>query len=1267
MARKRIAYARAGTKNNLPLVVVEKKKEGKATGDIRPCIDFRRFNASVMSDTHPLPIISHVLEEAARCKYFSLIDLHEAFMQIKLRDEDREKIGFTAYLDGKPRQFNFLAVPFGLKNVPQAFQRVLTQILSECSNCVPYIDDVLIYSPDYEQHVQDVKKVVDTLTRYSLRVNFKKSRLAYRKLRVLGHLISENQIAPDPAKTKAIHAWKQPFTKKEYQSFAGYVNYIREYIPNISTLLAVFEKKMMHDPSSAESHACFQDILLAVTKHITRSTPDFSQPFLLRTDASIVGIGAELLQAGKIIGVASRRLLSAEKNYPVWRLEILALVFGLYKFQDYLYGSHFRVQVDNQALSYLKTSSKLPRSCKSYLDFINKFDFDVEFIPGKLNKLADALSRNPVATDINTVDQENIESDALVNVITRHQTKAVPKVDGVDPRVNLKKDSSRRKSKSVEAPSSSELQLSPSILSRAAQSRMNPIISASNRKKSSALMDEVEMQHHGMPLPNESVHSLSTNPLKDAQESEVTNQGANFQGQSIVNRDAGELMGESEVRRPGLISMSSGVPVANPTKPLQTCPLPFASSTPFEGSTILQFPSKTVGDFSRSNHYSPTVSEDSDLKRKYQERRSQNPESESDDISDALSSENTLQGSVQTHFDEKRSRIDETGFSQVPTVSSDSDPIKKIGSRVLENDRKQLDRQNTSTTIEITPLATDLDAAELKQTRIDDAGLSQAGIFSRNGATVSLPLNAWRAKLPQSLNIRHGGSVPDENLINMYSRSQQAELPETDEKRGNLLRGSSTIPLPHTSADQRLHASRPQVSTVSTDLPSDCRSTPNISSDVVGSALAIIDEKNAQRLTNVPLAGVPASNPMRTSPTDLDTADQNRIIKELHEKAHAGRDSIVKELRNHLQVDWPNLNQKVLEVIKRCKRCQYENITKYGYLPPSSETPDVPWHTIQIDLATDFPQTADGYNHVLLLVDRFSGFVLLRPLKTKSSTEVAEKLLQIFSDFGLPSLIQSDHGGEFENTTLQDLEANLDIRHHYGAPDSHRHQGQIERAIRSFRQILNKFLIDDVTQWSQLLPYIQLQMNNTIKSTTNSKPFEIMFAKKANLPSENIWAKDAATRMVIIFPAIKEMIEAKRFISNQYFAAKHKIRTKPFKVGDIVLFRDPHRTSKLMPPWIGPYQVTAIKNKELEISDLADNRKRNTVTVDQLKDYYVPHDEIEQQHYEIEKILAHRRKKDKMEYKIKWKGYPDPTWEPETAFDDVETLRSYHRALRGGV
>jgi len=249
------------------------------------------------------------------------------------------------------------------------------------------------------------------------------------------------------------------------------------------------------------------------------------------------------------------------------------------------------------------------------------------------------------------------------------------------------------------------------------------------------------------------------------------------------------------------------------------------------------------------------------------------------------------------------------------------------------------------------------------------------------------------------------------------------------------------------------------------------------------------------------------------------------------------------------------------------------------------------------------------------------------------------------------------------------LEKDLSIVHEYGAPYSHRHQGQVERIIRTFRQILNKFLQEDLTAWPQLLPYVQLQMNAHIRSTTNSKPFEILFARRVNAVNDNSsWQQEIAHRVDTVFPALRDIIDKKRGESNKYFAARHKIKKKQYKLGDIVLFRDPLRTSKFAPPWIGPYRITKIDKKEYEITDLADNQKRNTVTQEQIKEYFMPDDEMTEPHYEIEKILAHRKTaNDELEYQVKWKNYAETTWEPQAMFDDIETLRSYHRALRGGV
>ena len=296
-----------------PVVMVKKKD-----GTMRFCVDYRKLNAVTEKDAMPLPRIDDTLESLNGARYFSTLDLKSGYWQVPIREEDKKK---TAFCTSSGRLYEFNRLPFRLCNAPATFSRLMDHVLTGLSweICLYYLDDIIVFSASWEDHLQRLEQVFERLMEAGLTLGASKCKLAARKVEFLGHVVSEEGLQPNPRLLDSIRKIKRPTTVKEVRSFLGLVGYYRRFVRNFSEIATPLNrllekgKEVQWSEECEEAFQCLKEILLEepVVAH-----PDFSRPFKLYTDASNVGLGAVLAQVQggreRIICCASRSLNKAE-------------------------------------------------------------------------------------------------------------------------------------------------------------------------------------------------------------------------------------------------------------------------------------------------------------------------------------------------------------------------------------------------------------------------------------------------------------------------------------------------------------------------------------------------------------------------------------------------------------------------------------------------------------------------------------------------------------------------------------------------------------------------------------------------------------------------------------------------------------------------------------------------------------------------------------------------------------------------------------------
>ncbi|GJX62781.1 putative reverse transcriptase domain-containing protein [Tanacetum coccineum] len=366
----------------------------KKDGSFRMCIDYRELNKLTVKNRYPLPIIDDLFDQLQGSSVYSKIDLRSGYHQLRVREEDIPKTAFrTRY-----GHYEFQVMPFGLTNAPAVFMDLMNRV------CKPYldkfvivfIDDILIYSKNKQEHEEHLKLILELLKKEELYAKFSKCEFWIPKVQFLGHVIDSEGIHVDPAKIESIKDWTSPKSPTEIRQFLGLAGYYRRFIEGFSKIAKPMTKltqKKVKFVWGDKQEAAFQLLKQKLCSAPILALPEGSEDFIAYCDASKKGLGAVLMQREKVISYASRQLKIHEKNYTTHDLELGAVVFALKIWRHYLYGTKCIVFTDHKSLQHILDQKELNMRQRRWLELLSDYDCDIRYHPGKANVVADALSR----------------------------------------------------------------------------------------------------------------------------------------------------------------------------------------------------------------------------------------------------------------------------------------------------------------------------------------------------------------------------------------------------------------------------------------------------------------------------------------------------------------------------------------------------------------------------------------------------------------------------------------------------------------------------------------------------------------------------------------------------------------------------------------------------------------------------------------------------------------------------------------------------------
>lgn len=379
-----------------PCLIVQKSDKSP-----RMCTDFRKVNAVTKPDSYPLPRVEDCVDQVGSAQFVSKLDLLKGYWQVPLTQRAQEISSFIT----PSGLFSYTVMGFGLRNAPATFQRLMNRLVNGLKGCAVYLDDVVVYSNTWHEHLNQIRALFDRLAQGNLTLNLAKCDFAKATVTYLGKVVGQGQVRPVMEKVTAVAQFPTPTTKKELMRFLGLVGYYRCFCRNFSSVVAPLTDLLKSKIKFIWSPSCqqaFEEVKALLCSSPVLLAPRFDQPFKLHVDASHVGAGAVLLQADDNgvdhpVCFFSKKFNSYQLNYSVIEKEALALILALQHFRVYVEsGTSLIVYSDHNPLTFLNSLQNPNQRLMRWALFLQPYHLDIRHIKGKENVLADALSRAPL-------------------------------------------------------------------------------------------------------------------------------------------------------------------------------------------------------------------------------------------------------------------------------------------------------------------------------------------------------------------------------------------------------------------------------------------------------------------------------------------------------------------------------------------------------------------------------------------------------------------------------------------------------------------------------------------------------------------------------------------------------------------------------------------------------------------------------------------------------------------------------------------------------
>ena len=409
---------------------------------------FCHLNAQTKKDTYSLPHMQETMENMLGTQHFSCMDLKSGFWQVKMAEESRQ---YTAFTVGSMGMYEFLRMPYRLCKAPATFQHLMQNCLGELNltYTLIYLDDMIVYSKTEEEHLVHLHAMLERFMEHGLKLKLSKCNFFRTKISYLGHKVSTAGMGPDTEGLKGIAEIAPPATYTKVHKFLGATGYFRRFIKGYARVAKPLNDLLQGKNSKLKSHslgltpdalAAFQELKMKCLTAPVLAFADFKKPFLLETNASIEGLGVVLSQKqdnGRYhpIAYASCGLKGGESRYHSSKLEFLAIKWVMTnQFREYLQYQPFLVRTDNNPLTYVMMMPNLDAIMHRWVAAMAGYNFEIEYIQGSDNKVADTLSQVGEHLDEDTA-KELLDQGAIKELLSHATCYGIPRAEADDPRM----------------------------------------------------------------------------------------------------------------------------------------------------------------------------------------------------------------------------------------------------------------------------------------------------------------------------------------------------------------------------------------------------------------------------------------------------------------------------------------------------------------------------------------------------------------------------------------------------------------------------------------------------------------------------------------------------------------------------------------------------------------------------------------------------------------------------------------------------------------
>lgn len=1108
---------------NTPVWIVPKKADPKGNKRWRMVLDFRALNEKTIGDAYPLPNITDILDQLGGAKYFSVFDLASGFHQIKMHPDDSHKTAFST----PHGHYEFDRMPFGLKNAPATFQRIMDKVLTgmQGTEMFVYLDDIVLYASSLREHEIKFEKLANKLREANLKLQPEKCEFLRKEVTYLGHIISENGVQPDPKKLEAVKNFPVPKNQKNIKQFLGLAGYYRRFIEgfsNIAKPLTNLLKGGIEFKWNQKEQDSFNTLKNTLCQEPVLQYPDFSKPFIITTDASGTAIGAILSQGpigkDRPISYASRVLNDAEKNYSTIEKELLAIVYAVKHFRPYLYGKKFVLVTDHKPLTWLHKAKDPTSRLARWKIKLAEYDYEIVYKAGKTNVNADALSRNPVQIcmiqpALDEIKECPEDEEARIRNANPQPLKLSP-----------------QKGSMIEE---SEPECNIGMQTRGATSTEGESIPFSRKElqESSFTQHIIEAEIHQEPKSKiQPMENLNPKPQKNTD--------------SISLPSLPEENLSSEEEEENIDSIFSFSPSEENTNPIPEAIPP----------NLLQI----IDNLTR------------DLDDKYNETNNNN-DNDSDNDDDDKNNHDT------TNYNHRKDKNDKNY-----DYNNDNRDINKDN-----NDTNNNDNDNDDDEIDIDKNFNEFDPDTIND--FDDLQIitrSQTHSIINSRDQIFMHKENYLYFMSADGKPCDNGSkiLQERRLIPQMTNAETGKV--TLIKKGNKVHFIFICKnkINDTVTKEILHQLSISFHKILTNTPIKILSvakTPEIDGFKWNSILNYIRKS---------LIGFPIKLIICHGLVKIPDIERRKfIIEESHSSVVGGHKGVTKTYNRIRQnFYWDNLKQDIQNYINHCLQCQIKKLVRVKTKQPMliTDTPYSAFEKVSMDIVGPLPTTSQNNSYILTVQDHLTKFSLAIPLKSSTAISVADAFLEFFiCTFGTPKTILTDQGSNFMSNLMKRFAKKFRIKQFKTTAFYPQANGALERShlvlIEFLKQFVNRF-----TEWDKLVRYAAFSYNTSTHEATGYTPYELVFGKLARLPSSEIiddiekpqtsdaYLTQLMTDIHNLQKLARENIITSKIKSKKYY--DRKINPQHFQVDDEVFLICEPKKGKLGNQYSGPYTVSDI-------------------------------------------------------------------------------------------